>query len=113
MERAGSGQPATPITRAGTRFCPGTQGGTEFSPVAYSSASNMLYVASIDWCSTIKLARDDGAPFTLTSMDLSTIWSSVYSVTGLNRAVRWTFQPRADAEHFSVALASMVRKYVR
>jgi ribonuclease HII len=38
---------------------------------------------------------------------------SVYSVTGLRRAVRWTFQPRADAEHFSVALASMVSKYVR
>jgi ribonuclease HII len=38
---------------------------------------------------------------------------SVYSVMGLGREVRWTFQPRADAEHFSVALASMVSKYVR
>ena len=38
---------------------------------------------------------------------------SVYSVAGLKREVRWTFQPRADAEHFSVALASMVSKYVR
>jgi hypothetical protein len=38
---------------------------------------------------------------------------SVYSVTGAGREVRWTFQPRADAEHFSVALASMVSKYVR
>jgi hypothetical protein len=38
---------------------------------------------------------------------------SVYSVAGLRREVRWTFQPRADAEHFSVALASMVSKYVR
>jgi ribonuclease HII len=38
---------------------------------------------------------------------------SVYSVAGIKRAVRWTFQPRADAEHFSVALASMVSKYVR
>jgi len=39
--------------------------------------------------------------------------SSVYSVAGLKREVRWTFQPRADAEHFPVALASMVSKYVR
>src|SRR5204863_433814 len=31
---------------------------------------------------------------------------SVYSVAGVERAVRWTFQPRADAEHFPVALAS-------
>ncbi len=38
---------------------------------------------------------------------------SVYGVAGLRREVRWTFQPRADAEHFSVALASMVSKYVR
>ncbi len=38
---------------------------------------------------------------------------SVYSVAGLRREVRWTFQPRADSEHFSVALASMVSKYVR
>jgi ribonuclease HII len=38
---------------------------------------------------------------------------SAYSVVGARREVRWTFQPRADAEHFGVALASMVSKYVR
>jgi hypothetical protein len=38
---------------------------------------------------------------------------SVYSVAGVEREVRWTFQPRADAEHFGVALASMVSKYAR
>jgi hypothetical protein len=38
---------------------------------------------------------------------------SVYSVRGASRDVRFTFQPRADAEHFTVALASMVSKYVR
>jgi ribonuclease HII len=38
---------------------------------------------------------------------------SVYGVAGTKRDVRWTFQPRADAEHFNVALASMVSKYVR
>lgn len=38
---------------------------------------------------------------------------SVYSVLGLEREVRLTFQPRADAEHFCVALASMVSKYLR
>lgn len=56
-----------PITRAGTRFCPGTQGGTEFSPVAYSPQTNLLYAASVDWCSTIKLAATTtfvpGKPF--------------------------------------------------
>jgi ribonuclease HII len=38
---------------------------------------------------------------------------SVYSALGLERPIRLTFQPRADAEHFCVALASMVSKYVR
>jgi hypothetical protein len=38
---------------------------------------------------------------------------SVYQVHGLGRAVRVTFQPRAEAEHFGVALASMASKYLR
>ncbi len=38
---------------------------------------------------------------------------STYSVLGVGREVHLTFQPRADAEHFCVALASMVSKYLR
>jgi ribonuclease HII len=38
---------------------------------------------------------------------------SCYRVLGLGREVRLTFQPRADGEHFCVALASMTAKYVR
>jgi ribonuclease HII len=38
---------------------------------------------------------------------------SVYDVMGLDRKVQLTFQPRADAEHFCVALASMTSKYLR
>jgi hypothetical protein len=38
---------------------------------------------------------------------------SRYRVLGLPREVRVTFEPRADANHFCVALASMVSKYVR
>jgi ribonuclease HII len=38
---------------------------------------------------------------------------SVYRVHGLGREVRLTFQPRADAEHLCVALASMMSKYLR
>jgi ribonuclease HII len=38
---------------------------------------------------------------------------STYRVIGLSRDVRLTFQPRADAEHFCVALASMAAKYLR
>lgn len=38
---------------------------------------------------------------------------SVYSVCGVRQPMRFTFQPRADAEHFCVALASMASKYLR
>lgn len=39
--------------------------------------------------------------------------NSVYEVQGLDRPVRISFRPRADAGHFEVALASMISKYVR
>jgi ribonuclease HII len=38
---------------------------------------------------------------------------STYRVEGLDRTVRITFLPKADVEHFTVALASMISKYVR
>jgi hypothetical protein len=38
---------------------------------------------------------------------------SAYRVLGLGREVELTFQPRADTEHFAVALASMASKYLR
>jgi hypothetical protein len=38
---------------------------------------------------------------------------SAYRIYGLGRKVQVTFQPRADAEHFCVALASMTSKYLR
>ncbi len=38
---------------------------------------------------------------------------SAYQLHGLGREVRLAFQPRADAEHLCVALASMTSKYLR
>jgi ribonuclease HIII len=38
---------------------------------------------------------------------------SVYRVDGLDHPVKFTFMPKADVEHFTVALASMISKYVR
>ncbi len=38
---------------------------------------------------------------------------SAYRIHGLERRVRLMFQPRADGEHFCVALASMASKYLR
>jgi ribonuclease HII len=38
---------------------------------------------------------------------------SVYEVGRMDRSIRVTFMPRADIEHFPVALASMISKYLR
>jgi alcohol dehydrogenase (cytochrome c) len=49
-----------PLSTSGpTRFCPGTQGGTEWNGPAYSPRTNLVYVGAVDWCTTVKLAPDE------------------------------------------------------
>jgi alcohol dehydrogenase (cytochrome c) len=38
-----------------TRFCPGTQGGTEWNGPAYSPLLELAYVGAVDWCTTIQI----------------------------------------------------------
>jgi alcohol dehydrogenase (cytochrome c) len=45
-----------PLTEAGTRFCPGVNGGTEWNGPAFSPLTNAFYVNSVDWCTTVKVA---------------------------------------------------------
>jgi outer membrane protein assembly factor BamB len=58
-----------PLTKEGTRFLPGTQGGTNWYGPSYSPALNLLFVPTIDWATTIKLDGPDalkkqpGKPF--------------------------------------------------
>jgi PQQ-dependent dehydrogenase (methanol/ethanol family) len=58
---------ATPVTthfnvkvplneKTETRFCPGTQGGTEWNGPAFDSPLNLLIVNSVDWCASVKIA---------------------------------------------------------
>jgi PQQ-dependent dehydrogenase (methanol/ethanol family) len=44
-----------PLTEEGTHFCPGTTGGVQWNGPAYSPATNLVYVNSVDWCTTLKL----------------------------------------------------------
>jgi ribonuclease HII len=61
------------------------------------------------YAAMLQHALSDGAVLTgQESMALS-----AYRVHGLGREVRLTFQPRADATHLCVALASMTSKYLR
>jgi alcohol dehydrogenase (cytochrome c) len=45
-----------PITTEGTRFLPGTQGGTNWYGPSYSPPLNTIFVPAIDWATTLKLA---------------------------------------------------------
>jgi len=50
----------TPLTtKSWTRFCPGTQGGTEWNGPAYNPDLNLIYVNAADWCTSVKLQRLD------------------------------------------------------
>jgi alcohol dehydrogenase (cytochrome c) len=42
-----------PLTGKGARFCPGVDGGVEWNGPSYSPRTNLLYVGSIDWCTTL------------------------------------------------------------
>jgi alcohol dehydrogenase (cytochrome c) len=58
-----------PLTPAGTRFCPGTQGGVEWNGPAWHPDLNLIFVGAVEACSTVKLlpsppATETGMPFT-------------------------------------------------
>jgi alcohol dehydrogenase (cytochrome c) len=48
-----------PIAASGTRFCPGAQGGTEWNGPGYSPRTNLIYVGTVDWCTTVRRAPDE------------------------------------------------------
>ena len=41
------------------RFCPGSQGGSEWNGPAYHPALNLVFVNATDWCTSVKLAAPD------------------------------------------------------
>ncbi|HEU5041882.1 MAG TPA: PQQ-binding-like beta-propeller repeat protein [Gemmatimonadales bacterium] len=59
-----------PPSAAGTRFCPGVNGGVEWNGPSYSPATGLLYLGAIDWCTTVRtmpadsLRGRDGLPWT-------------------------------------------------
>ena len=42
-------------TTSGTRYCPGALGGVEWNGPAYDPNSQLLFVNSVDWCTTVTL----------------------------------------------------------
>ena len=62
-----------------------------------------------NYCALLQEAFSDG----MVMVQGESMARSTYQVRGLKRRVQLTFEPRADASHFCVALASMVSKYLR
>jgi alcohol dehydrogenase (cytochrome c) len=91
-----------PLTARGTHFCPGTGGGVEWNGPAYSADSNLVYVNSVDWCTTIKLDPkppkfEAGKPFVGSANGFGTMDPSgkkgwVTAVDADSGAMRWRYQ---------------------
>jgi PQQ-dependent dehydrogenase (methanol/ethanol family) len=47
----------TPLTEEGVHVCPGMFGGVQRNGPAFSPRTNMLYVASVEWCGMYKKSR--------------------------------------------------------
>lgn len=55
-----------PLTHTrSTRFCPGTQGGTEWNGPAYDPRLNLVFTGAVDWCANIRLVHPDSIPHPL------------------------------------------------
>jgi len=90
-----------PLTPAGTRFCPGTAGGSQWNGPAFSPATNLVYVNAVDWCSTVKSDPDyDGKKNMLGSANAfgdkaKDVAGWVTAVDADTGAVRWKFKAAA------------------
>jgi alcohol dehydrogenase (cytochrome c) len=50
---------SVPMSAAGVRFCPGTQGGAEWNGPAYDPQHDAVITGQVDWCSTVRFDTDD------------------------------------------------------
>lgn len=88
-----------------TRFCPGTQGGTEWNGPAYNPTHNLVYTGAVDWCTRIRLVHPDSIPNPLPmdftgnagggfgDFDPKTQWRGWITATDPdNGTVRWRYQ---------------------
>lgn len=97
---------AAPMAAAGTRFCPGTQGGAEWNGPAYDLRHDALIAGQIDWCSTVRFDDDNAIksvskaqPWTGSSKDgfgqpdPKTKWAGwLTSIDAVSGKQRWKFK---------------------
>ena len=97
---------AAPLTAAGTRFCPGTQGGSEWNGPAYDASHDALLSGQVDWCATVHIDDDDtvqsvskGQPWSGSSKDgfgkpdPQSNWAGwLTSIDAISGMQRWRFK---------------------
>jgi PQQ-dependent dehydrogenase (methanol/ethanol family) len=94
-----------PITAKGTRFCPGTQGGSEWNGPAYDQTQDAIISGQVDWCSTVRLDPDSviktvaaaqawsGSADGFGKQDATTKWAGwVTSIDALSGKRHWRFR---------------------
>ena len=94
-----------PLTKQGTRFCPGTQGGAEWNGPAFDAGDNLIVTGEVDWCTTVKLAPDQtlqttaqGKPYTGTAegfgqQDDPKKWAGIVTASNADTGLRkWQFR---------------------
>jgi PQQ-dependent dehydrogenase (methanol/ethanol family) len=94
-----------PITANGTRFCPGTQGGSEWNGPAYDPERDAIISGQVDWCSTVHLDPDSairtvaaaqawsGSADGFGKQDATTEWAGwVTSIDALSGNQHWRFR---------------------
>lgn len=98
-----------PLTPEGTRFCPGSQGGSEWNGPAYNPVNNLVYTGTVDWCATVRIAPDAkvknasvGQPWSgsvdggFGSFDPTDKWRGWLTATEADTGkVRWKFESPA------------------
>jgi alcohol dehydrogenase (cytochrome c) len=98
-----------PLTPAGTRFCPGSLGGSEWNGPAYNPQLNLVYTGSVDWCTTVRTAPPERVAATqpgqswvgtpggdFGNFDPKERWGGWVTATDADSgAVRWRFRTEA------------------
>ena len=97
-----------PLTKQGTRFCPGTQGGAEWNGAAFDPAENLLLTGEVHWCTTVKTvsasqlsATPAGQPWSGSTegfgkQDDTKLWAGYLTATDADNGTRkWQFKAAA------------------
>ena len=86
-----------PVTKEGTRACPGVLGGVEWSGPAYNPGTNLLYTPAVDWCGTFSVAEEiryvEGENYLGGGYDFDEDWQGwVTAVDASDGSVRWKYR---------------------